>query len=402
MHTVESLACSPNSLAIHYDTFQVSRRLLLTGHSHQAWPDCAGRAQMDALHDAARLVDDKWAEAFGKADQVRAGYRRLLGDSTGHVALGPSTHDLLVKLLSALDLRRKPRIVTSDGEFHSMRRQLDRLSEEAIEIVRVPARPVESLADRLAAAMLLAPARTASVMVSSVLFATAEIVPGLQDLARACDRAGVPLVIDAYHHLNVVPMRLDDGLGSVFVLGGGYKYCQLGEGNAFLRIPPDCELRPLVTGWFSEFGLIGQAGSGHAVEYGAGAARFAGATYDPVSHYRAAAVFSFFHDQGLTVELLREVSQHQVGLLRERFDDLDLDERVILRDRSVELSSTAGFLALQSPHAARITAALRRRGVWADYRGDLLRLGPAPYLSDAQLCEAVDRLGQAVREDLVG
>jgi len=118
-------------------------------------------------------------------------------------------------------------------------------------------------------------------------------------------------------------MRLDDGLGSVFVLGGGYKYCQLGEGNAFLRVPPDCELRPVVTGWFSEFRQMGQVGSCHAVEYGSGAARFAGATYDPVSN-------------------------------------------------------------------------------WADHRGDLLRLGPATCLSDAQICDAVDRLGQVMREDLAG
>ena len=36
----------------------------------------------------------------------------------------------------------------------------------------------------------------------------------------------------------------------------GYKYCQLGEGNCFLRIPPDTDLRPVVTGWFSEFTVL--------------------------------------------------------------------------------------------------------------------------------------------------
>ena len=35
---------------------------------------------------------------------------------------------------------------------------------------------------------------------------------------------------------------LDPG-SHAFVVGGGYKYCQLGEGNAFLRFPPGCELR---------------------------------------------------------------------------------------------------------------------------------------------------------------
>jgi kynureninase len=36
--------------------------------------------------------------------------------------------------------------------------------------------------------------------------------------------------------------------------------------------------------------------------------------------------------------------------------------------------------------------------VLTDARGDALRLGPAPYLSDAQLDTAMDLLGQAGRE----
>jgi kynureninase len=54
-----------------------------------------------------------------------------------------------------------------------------------------------------------------------------------------------------------------------------------------------------------------------------------------------------------------------------------------------------GFLALESPHAGALRDALGRLGVMADSRGRHLRLGPAPYLSDAQLREAVARLGEA-------
>ena len=34
--------------------------VLLTGHSHQAWPDVAFDAQKQAWLDAAEQVDDKW------------------------------------------------------------------------------------------------------------------------------------------------------------------------------------------------------------------------------------------------------------------------------------------------------------------------------------------------------
>jgi kynureninase len=62
--------------------------------------------------------------------------------------------------------------------------------------------------------------------------------------------------------------------------------------------------RPLLTGWFSEFGRLTRRAAGD-VAYGEGAARWAGSTYDPVSHYRAARVFAFFAEQGLTPLLLR-------------------------------------------------------------------------------------------------
>jgi kynureninase len=133
------------------------------------------------------------------------------------------------------------------------------------------------------------------------------------------------------------------------------------------------------------------------VAYGQGGDQFAGSTYDPTSHYRGAAVFDFFRERGLTPALLREVSQHQIGLLARTFDSLDLDPAVISRDRACPLEEIGGFLALHAPAAGALVRSLRARGVWTDSRAELLRLGPAPYLSDRQLQDAVGLLGEAVR-----
>ncbi|SFP28920.1 Selenocysteine lyase/Cysteine desulfurase [Amycolatopsis arida] len=393
--SLADLRRTPNALARHYTRFRVAERPLLTGHSHQAWPDVAVEGQLEAFTDAATEVDGKWARAFAKAEEVRAGYRRLLDDDAP-LALGASTHDLLVRLLSALDLRRRPRLVTTDGEFHSLRRQLARLAEEGVEVVRVPAEPVGTLAERLAAAV---DGRTSAVLVSRVLFATARIVPDLGTLARTCADRDVELVVDAYHALGVLPTPVPRlGLDTAWVLAGGYKYLQLGEGNCVLRMPPHAErLRPVVTGWFAEFGSLSGA-PGERVGYAPGGDRFAGATYDPTSHYRAARVFGFFTEHGLTPEFLRAVSQHQVGLLAAAFDALDLPEQEVRRDRSVPLTEVAGFLALRCRDAERLRAGLAERGVSVDCRGEYLRFGPAPYLSDAQLEAAMAALGEVVRD----
>ena len=378
-------------LSDHYSRFHVSERLLLTGHSHQAWPDVSFDAQQRAWLDAAELVDEKWGRAAEQADQVREGFRRLLADRSGDIALGQNTHELVTRLLSALPLAERPRLVTTDGEFHTIRRQIDRLGEAGLAIVKVTARPADSLTERLAAVV---DRRTACVLVSSVLFETAEIVPALDVVARACDRVGATLLVDAYHHLNVVPFDITAlGLDGAFVTGGGYKYCQLGEGNAFLRVPPDCQLRPVLTGWFSEFDALEQRADGAGVEYGRGGARFAGATYDPVSHYRGAAVFAFHVAQGLTVPRLRDISRAQVGLLKIRFESLDLDPAIV-HVEPIPDDRRGGFLALRCARAGELAGALRARGALTDFRGSLLRLGPAPYLSDDQLRDAIDLLGE--------
>ncbi|GAA4103426.1 hypothetical protein ACFFOS_03065 [Nocardioides kongjuensis] len=364
-------------LAGHYTRFRVADRLLLTGHAHQAWPDVAREGVLEAYDDAALDVDRKWARAEDRAERLRAGVRVLMDEPGAEIALGASAHELLVRFLSALPLRSRPRLVTTDGEFDSARRQLDRLPEIGVEVVRVPAAPVETLAERLAA---LVDARTAAVVVSSVLFESARIVPGLASVAEACERAGSELLVDAYHQLGVVPLSVvDSGLAGTWIVGGGYKYLQLGEGNCFLRVPPHASrMRPVVTGWFA-----------HEAD------RFAGSTYDPTSHYRAARVLDFFVEQGLTPARLREISLHQRGLLARGFDALDLPDEVLTRDRATPAEGFGGFLALVSPQAARLRAALAERGVHADHRGRHLRLGPAPYLTDDQLTEAIGLLGEA-------
>ena len=45
----------------YYSDFKVNERILLSGHSHQAWPNVAKQGMIECYNDAAKHVDDKWA-----------------------------------------------------------------------------------------------------------------------------------------------------------------------------------------------------------------------------------------------------------------------------------------------------------------------------------------------------
>lgn len=388
----------PQALRAHYQAFlkardrrrdgrRMPRRILLTGHSHQAWPDVAEAAMLSAFRDAALHVDDKWEAVFRIRDAVTAAIIGRIGGQRAEYTFAGSTHELLVRFLSSLDLSRRRHIVTTSGEFHSAHRQLRRLAEEGIDITWVAPEPLASLPERLIAALR---DDTAALIVSTVLFETAAVVPQLARVTAAAQAHGAAVLYDAYHAFTAVPFRLADlGPDPIFLVAGGYKYAQWGEGVCFLRVPPQTTLRPVYTGWFAAFSALADRRTEGAVFYPEeSGARFAGSTFDPVSLYRARAVCSFFDVQGLTVPALRRLSLSQTDQLIDRLSSIPSLDVVTPRLAALR----GGFVAVRTPHASRLVEALREEGIYTDARGDCLRLGPAPYVTVDEIDVAIDVL----------
>lgn len=383
-----------NKLAPHYSRFRVSERLLFTGHSHQAWPDVAREGQIEYFDVCAHDVDNKWEAAFEKTDILRNYLRDFYDDPDGFYCREESTHILFVSWMSSLDLKNKPKIISTDGEFHSLFRQLHRLKEEGLEFIQVPVNPNDTFAERIISEM---DDRTSAVMLSRVYFETSLINTHLTKIAAAARKQGIPVLIDDYHGTNVVPLSIRDaGLEDCFILIGGYKYLQWGEANCFLRFPKDCEYRPAITGWFASFSTLDKPRTDDPVEYDHDNQRFASGTYDPSSQFRAAKVVEFFREQGLTPEVLRNQYKAQVDLLRTLFRKKDFGRSVIRLTHEEPLERNGGFLSLTSPHARDIRAQLMEDGVFTDARGEILRFGPAPYITTSQIEQAMDELEKVV------
>jgi kynureninase len=84
-----------------------------------------------------------------------------------------------------------------------------------------------------------------------------------------------------------------------------------------------------------------------------------------------------------------------VGLLEAGFRALNIDpDRAQIEP--MPDGRRAGFLAIRMRDAVQVARALHDRCVFVDARGEILRVGPAPYLSDDQLRSAVVALHEVL------
>ena len=354
-------------------------RLHFAAHSHHLWPDASFEGQVEAWEDGASLADRKWDKVMDEVwPEAQAHVARELGTGQPEaIVFAPNTHQLLVSLFAAASSTWPIRVLTSDGEFHSARRQFARWEEAgAATVERVPAEPFETFSDRF-----LERAQSGEhefIFVSQLLFGSGRIFDSV-DRAAELGRADGPwVVIDGYHAF----MALDRPFGatsaaSAFYLGGGYKYAMSGEGCAFMHAPAGFGPRPRITGWFAEFeDLTLPPGS---VGYARDASRFMGATFDPSALYRFTAVQRMLLENGLTTA---SISGHVATLQQQFLGGLSgpLAEAELLNP--LDGGPHARFLAFRSPNAQRWYADLKARNCVTDVRGDVLRVGFGLYQNE--------------------
>ncbi len=392
---VAALDAFATRLRPHYSRFLdlLGEDILMTAHSHQAWPDVSREGHLTAWDDAADLVDNKWSKVF---KSILPEFQRRVATRIGStrpldLAIAPNTHELVYRLASCFP--SDGRVVTTDAEFHSLRRQLNRLAEDGLQVTIVPVQDGHDYARRFLEAVDKVRPHWAAL--SHVLFTTSRILHDLPAILAGLDARGVPVLVDTYHSFNALPLEVDSWPGTVFVTGGGYKYAQSGEGSCWLLLPPDAErFRPRHTGWFADF--RGLDGDQTEISYGPRGMRFFGATFDPTPLYRAVWTMRWMDEQGLSPRVLRTQSVRATRLLISLYDRFDFEARgvALLTPREDELRGP--FVTFETERAARLCEALALRGVRTDRRGPLLRFGPAPYTTSVEI-----RRAMSVLRDLV-
>ena len=248
--------------------FRVAERLLLTGHSHQAWPDVALEGQREAFDDAAALRRREMGRAPSQGGARASGLPAAARRRRGDIALAPNTHELVTRWLSALaapdapaprHLRRRVPHDPPAARLGSPRRARRRAA--------CPPRPADD-ARRSTGGGGRRPHERGARLGGPLRDRPDRARPRRPRRARA--RAhGAELLVDAYHALNVVPFASPSSASAAPGSSAAATSTPARRGQLLpARAAAAHELRPVLTGWFAEFDELEAEATGERVSYG--------------------------------------------------------------------------------------------------------------------------------------
>jgi selenocysteine lyase/cysteine desulfurase len=354
-------------------------------HSHHYWPDVTREATIQYWDDSAKMVDDKWNHIFGvkipQAQKLIAEVLHLAHPE--QIVFAPNTHEFVYRLLSCLNLSKEVKVLTTDSEFYSFERQINRLAESPnIHVDKVQTLDFATFEDRF-----IEKIKTEEydlIFLSHVFFNSGVVVQNLEKIVNAVKTPNTIIVIDGYHSFMVIPTDLRFLQNRIFYISGSYKYAQGGEGCCFMYVPPKCELRPIYTGWFAGFSEL--ATKGGEVTYTKDAYRFAGSTMDYSALYRLISVLELFKKDKITVQMIHDyVLKLQLNFraMLAKVNHPVLNEKNILH---LDFNKHGHFYAFESGSsdiAKKLHDELYARNIRTDYRGSRLRFGFGLYQEES-------------------
>lgn len=357
-------------------------------HSHHYWPDVSRDAMIQYWDDSARFVDDKWDYFFQeKVPKLQQHIAQLINTGQpGQIVFAPNTHELLFRVISSFDLSQPLAIVTTDSEFHSFTRQVNRLDElNNVNVTRVPVQPFDSFETRFIEA--IKQENPDLVFFSQVFFNSGLAVQNPATIVNSIDDPDTVIMLDGYHAFCAMPVDIQELRDRIFYLAGGYKYAQGGEGCCFMHVPKEVLLRPLYTGWYAEFGEL-QGAKSRNVDYSTSGFHYAGSTMDYAGIYRQLAVFALWQQQDISIEAIHQHVQTIQSHFLSHIESLD---QTLLTKKQLIMTDPGHhghFLSFDLKNVERTKALheqLKLNGIHTDFRGTVLRFGFAPYHAIADI-----------------
>jgi selenocysteine lyase/cysteine desulfurase len=340
------------------------------------------RAAYDEYLDGWDAHGAEWAVWVERADAARAAFARLLHADPAELAVTTSVTQGVSGVVSALDLRARPKIVISEYEFPTVGQIAHAQELRGAEVVHV--RPVEDGSiptERFAEAI---DERTALVCCTTVSYRTGHR-HDVAEIARLAHDAGALCLADSYQAIGAIDFHAR-ALGVDFATGGTVKYLLGSSGLGFLYVCRELheQLLPSQTGWFADEDIFQMDISDYSPARDA--RRFDAGTPPMPNIYAGLAGMSLIDEAGTPA-----IEGHVAGLTTRLIDGAEELGAHVVTPRGTR----SPLVCIKSTDVDALVAALDSEKIVCSERDSNLRVSLHLYNVE----EDVDRLLEALREN---
>ncbi|MSO95634.1 MAG: aminotransferase class V-fold PLP-dependent enzyme [Thermoleophilia bacterium] len=324
----------------------------------------------------------EWEHWVERAETARSAFARLLGATPAEIAVTTSVTQGVSGVVSALDLRARPRIVVSEHEFPTVGQIAHAQELRGAEVVHVRAAadgsiPLEAFAEAI-------DERTALVCCTSLSYRTGHR-HDIAGIARLAHEQGALVLADSYQAIGAIAFDAP-ALGVDFVTGGTVKYLLASAGLGFLYVRAGLVpgLLPSQTGWFADEDIFQMDISDYSPA--PDARRFDAGTPPVPNIYAGVAGMALVEEAGVGA-----IEAHVAGLTSHLIAGLDELGATVITPR--DPVHRGPLVCVRSRDVEALVAALAAERVVCSSRDGSLRV--APHLYNVE--DDIDRLLACLR-----
>ena len=325
----------------------------------------------------------EWAHWVERAEAARAAFARLLRAAPREVAVTTSVTQGVSGIVSALDLRERPRIVISEYEFPTVGQIAHAQELRGAEVVHVRPQPDGSILPEQFAAVV--DGRTALVCCTTVSYRTGHR-HDVAAIARIAHDAGALCLADSYQAVGAIDLDVGS-LGVDFVTGGTVKYLLASAGLGFLYVRGEllADLLPVQTGWFADEDIFQMDISDYSPA--ADARRFDAGTPPVPNIYAGLAGMAQIEEAGTAA-----IEEHVSGLATRLIDGLEELGATVPTPR--DPARRGPLVCVRSTDVGALVRALGDERIVCSERDSNLRIALHLYNVDEDVDRILDALGR--------
>ncbi len=320
--------------------------------------------------------DEGW---FTTVELVKKLFADIIGAEKEEIAASFSVSTTISSVASALDFRKKRKVVMSELNFPTVAYIFRAYERHGAQIKFVPSPdgitvPIEAFAKEIDETTLIVP-------ISHVLFVTG-FIQDIQVLANIAHEKGAYLLVDGYQSVGTIPIDVKK-LDIDFLVCGTLKFLLGGPGIAFLYVRKDIieDFKPTATGWLADEDPFGPRWVEYDIKHpipARDARRFQFGTFSVPSAYAAKPGLEMIRDIGVTN-------------IRERNNVLSryVVEEAIARGLSIrsplEEKQRGSIVNIQVPNPDEVVNRLMEHKVFVDARVGGIRVSPHFYNTKTEI-----------------